>query len=343
MAESIENLVLSPIEQWYGLTIEIPVELIKPDPENLRQEFDETDLMDLGRNIELLGQFDEITIFPLLREDGSWAGFFDLHDGERRWRAAHLVGLRTLRGKIIPRPSDEELLYKKISRVMQTRSLSPDTKVAGLEKALDQLGVREQPELWDSYREKLGGGQEWPQLIRVLQLRPKVRGMLEDGLINFTIAQSIGRLAPEQQGAAAEFVVVNRINGRFFSTEMVPYLLEHPEASPAQAFEHTKVGGWRQYTRTPYAKGHEPPIDDRIEEFLRACVHWERAWEVAVHTGLVHEIAGNSGYEFRVRDAARRVAERAYALVDRIDHDSKAEMPLSLADPSDVKKLRQAN
>ena len=250
MPETIEYLAGKPVDRWYGTILDVPVLLIKPDPENLRQEFDESDLVDLGRNIELLGQFDEITVFPLLHADGSWAGFFDLHDGERRWRAAQLVGLPSLRAKIVTRPSDEELLYKKVSRVMQTRSLSPERKAAGLERALSQLGVIEQPEQWDAYRDRLGGGQEWPQLIRVLQLRPKVRNMLEDGLINFTIAQSIGRLAPEQQALVAEFVVVNRINGRFFSTEMVPYLLEHPEASPAQAFEHTRVGGWRQYTRT---------------------------------------------------------------------------------------------
>ena len=342
MNETIENVVLRPVDQWYGLALDVPVQLIKPDPENLRQEFDETDLVDLGTNIQLLGQFDEITVFPLLRDDGSWAGFFDLHDGERRWRAAQLVGLPTLRAKIVTRPSDEELLYKKVSRVMQTRSLSPETKVAGLEKALNQLGIIEQPEQWDVYRDRLGGGQEWPQLIRVLQLKPKVRNMLENGLINFTIAQSIGRLAPDQQASVAEFVVVNKINGRFFSTEMVPYLLEHPEASPTQAFEHTRVGGWRQYMRTPYAKGHEPPVDERIEDFLHACVSWERAWEVVVHTGLVHEITGNAGYEFRVRDGARRIAERASALVDRVDRGSMEEAPLPLSGANDQEKLKQA-
>lgn len=321
MTTTMDHLALAPVSSWYGLVVDMPVQLIKPDPENLRQEFDEADLMDLGKNIELLGQFDEITVFPLLRGDGGWAGFFDLHDGERRWRAAQLVGIPALRAKVISRPSDEDLLYKKVSRVMQTRSLSPNTKIAGLEKALGQLGLIERPELWDDYRERLGGGQEWPQLVRVLQLKPTVRVMLESGAINFTIAQSVGRLPADLQAPAAEFIVANKINGRFFSTEMVPYLLEHQEASLAQAFEHARAGGWRQYTRTPYQKGHEPPLDERVEEFLSACVKWEQGWEVVVHTGLVHDISDAASYQFRVRDAARRVAERALALVERIDQD----------------------
>jgi len=316
--ESIDTLVLKPIKEWYGTVVEIPTRLIKPDPDNLRQEFDEEDLVDLGKNMELIGQLDEVTVFPIILDNNTWAGFFDLHDGERRWRAANLVGRNTLRAKIVPRPSNDELLYKRISRVLQTRSLLPEKKVAGLEKALVELGILDRPEVWESYREKLGGGQEWPQLVRVLLLGPKVREMMEKGLINFTIAQSIGRLPPEKQVQIAEYVIVNKINGRFFSTQMVPYMLEYPDATPAQAFEHTRVGGWRQYTRSPYERGHEPPINERVESFLEACVKWERAWEVLVHTGLVHDIEGDSNLEYRVSDAARRIAQRAHALTERI-------------------------
>ena len=154
MSETVDSLLLKPVRDWYESVLDIPLELIKPDPENLRDEFDEADLLDLGKNLEVLGQFDEITVFPVLSQDESWAGCFDLHDGERRWRAAQLVGLRTLRAKIVTRPSDEELLYKKVSRVMQTRSLSPDTKIAGLDRALTRLGVRESPERWS----KVGTG-----------------------------------------------------------------------------------------------------------------------------------------------------------------------------------------
>jgi len=316
--ERIDTLVLKPIKEWYGTVVEIPTQLIKPDPDNLRQEFDEEDLVDLGKNMDLIGQLDEITVFPIILDNNTWAGFFDLHDGERRWRAANLVGRNTLRAKIVPRPSNDELLYKRISRVLQTRSLLPEKKVAGLEKALIELGVIDSPEVWEAYREKLGGGQEWPQLVRVLLLGTKVREMMGKGLINFTIAQSIGRLPPEKQVQIAEYVIVNKINGRFFSTQMVPYMLEYPDATPAQAFEHTRVGGWRQYTRSPYKRGQEPPINERVESFLGACVKWERAWEVLVHTGLVHDIEGNSNLESRLSDAARRIAERAHVLTERI-------------------------
>ena len=315
---SIEELRRSQLDAWYGCIVDVPVELIKPDPQNLRQEFDSGDIADLGQNIQSIGQLDEVTIFPVIGLDNEWEGFFDLHDGERRWRAAQAVGLSTLRAKIVPRPSNEELLFKKVSRVLQTRSLAPETKISGLEQVFDELGILNSPELWEDYRKQLGGGPDWPQLTRVLLLKPRVRRFFEEGSINFTIAQSVGRLPENKQEDAAEFVILHKLNGRFFSTQMVPYLIANPEANFAQAFEQARVGGWQNNTKTPYNKGQEPPLDERVETFLTECVKWERAWEVVVHTGLVHQIAGNDEYVYRVKDAARRIADRANALAERI-------------------------
>lgn len=322
----IDALALSPLSEWYGSVVDIPVEMVKPDPENLRQHFDAEDIADLGQNIQSIGQLDEITVFPIVGSDGAWEGVFDLHDGERRWRAAQAVGLPTLRAKIVPRPSNEDLLFKKVSRVLQTRSLSPETKVAGLEKVLDELGILDAPDSWEEYRKQLGGGPEWPQLVRVLLLKPRVRGFLEQGSINFTIAQSIGRLPAEKQEAAAEFAVIHKINGRFFSTQMIPYLLANPDANMAQAFEQARVGGWQNNIKSPYQKGQEPNLDERVETFLTECVRWDRAWETLVHTGLVHDIAGSAEYEYRLKEAARRVSERADALVERIAREQNSDI-----------------
>jgi hypothetical protein len=316
--ETLDKILLRPVNEWYGQTVDLPVHLIRPDPENLRDDFNENDLFDLGHNIKEIGQLDEITVFPILNDENMWAGSFDLHDGERRWRAATLVGINSLRAKIVHRPSREELLFKKLSRVLQTRSLTPEKKVSALEKVLTDLGIYDTPEAWESYRDKLGGGSEWPQLTRVLLLTPRVRGLMHTGTINFTLAQSIGRLPQARQVEAAEFVLSNKINGRFFSTEMVPYLLENPTATLAQAFEHSRVGGWRQFIKSPYQKGHEPPTNELVENFLDACVKWERSWEVAVQTRLVHDIKGNAELQYRIRDAARRIGERAKALYNEV-------------------------
>ena len=315
--EELDALVLRPVSEWYGAIVEVPCGLIKPDTENLRRTFDDADLADLGKNIALVGQLDEVTVFPILIDDSAWAGFFDLHDGERRWRAAQMSGLPTLRARIAPRPSSDELTFKKVSRVLQTRSLDPGAKLEALKKSLSDLDILHRPGEWDSFRDRLGGGPEWPQLVRVLRLNRRVGAMFEDGLINFTIAQSVGRLPDDRQERLAEYVVVNKISGRFLSTQMVPYLIEHPDAGPAQAFEHARVGGWRRPTNDSCADGGAAPIQERLDKFLDACVAWERAWETVVVDGLVHTVGDNPGYAVRLRDASRRIQERAAALAER--------------------------
>lgn len=318
-AEKMDALILKPVDQWYGATVEIPTQLISPDPENLREVFDIDDIRDLGLNMKRVGQLDEITVFPKLDKEGKWCGDFDLHDGERRWRAAQMVGIPILKGKVIERPSDQELLLKKTSRALQTRALEPEKKMQAVEKSLRELRVWDDPDSWESYREQLGGGTEWPQIIRVLKARPLIRQMLEDGRVNFTLAQSIGRLPLNRQEEAIKYVLANKISGRFFSTEMVPYLLENTDASLAQAFEHTRVGGWRQFIKSPYQRGEEPPTEEQLEDFLGSCVQWERAWEVLVHTGLVFKIMGNMNYDRRTREALLRIVERAEATLRKIE------------------------
>lgn len=307
------------VHQLIGKIIDVPIERISPDPENLREVFDVDDIKDLGLNMKSIGQLDEITVFPKENSEGKRSGDFDLHDGERRWRAAKMVGITVLRAKVIERPTHRDLLLKRTSRALQTRVLEPEKKMEAMEKAFRELGVWEMPDLWEDYREQLGGGAEWPQIVRILRARPLLRQMLDDGTINFTLAQSTARLPKNRQEEAVKYVVVNKLSGRFFSTQMVPYLLENPEASLAQAFEHTRVGDWRQYTKSPYQRGEEPPIEEQLEDFLEACVKWERAWEIVVQTGLIFEIIGNMNYEGRIKEALFRIVERVRATLKKIE------------------------
>ena len=69
---TLATLTKLPVGEWYGAVVEIPIRLIKPDPDNLRTEFDTEDLLDLGRNISQVGQLDAITVFPLLSDDENW-------------------------------------------------------------------------------------------------------------------------------------------------------------------------------------------------------------------------------------------------------------------------------
>ena len=112
---------------------------------------------------------------------------------------------------------------------------------------------------------------------------------------------------------------------------MVPYLLKNTEASPAQAFEHARVGGWRQFTRSPYARGDTPQVEEQAERFLGACVTWERAWESLIAGGLTAEVQGDAQYLYRLKEACRRLGERASGLLEHLEStENNLEGPYSL-------------
>jgi ParB family chromosome partitioning protein len=75
------------------LVLELPLDAIEPDPNQPRRTFDETSLLELADSLRRLGQIHPVEV----RE---FEGRYVLIDGERRWRAAKLAELSTLRALI---------------------------------------------------------------------------------------------------------------------------------------------------------------------------------------------------------------------------------------------------
>jgi ParB/RepB/Spo0J family partition protein len=97
----------------------IAVGLIERDAEQPRKHFDEADLQALGQNLKAVGQQYPVIVYP----DGDrWR----LADGERRWRAAQLVGITELDALIVPeKPTPLALHMVQISLEAHKKGLSP--------------------------------------------------------------------------------------------------------------------------------------------------------------------------------------------------------------------------
>ena len=92
--------------------IRVPVERVRPDPEQPRKYFDETSLGELGRSLRL------VQVQPIVvRRDGTgWV----LVDGERRWRAARAEGLQTLDAREMTLTDRRELMTMVIQLAANT-------------------------------------------------------------------------------------------------------------------------------------------------------------------------------------------------------------------------------
>ncbi len=98
---------------------EIPVEHLRPNPQQPRQNFDPQALAELAESIRIHGVLQPL----LVSEDGP--EHYRLITGERRWRAAKLAGLRTVPAVIRERLADVAQLELALVENLQRRDLTP--------------------------------------------------------------------------------------------------------------------------------------------------------------------------------------------------------------------------
>ncbi len=266
------------------VTLEIAA--IVPDPENLRQHFDEQDLRALGDNIIEHGQMDPIQVFPLD------SGRYQIFDGERRWRASSLVGRQTIRALIIGKPLDQDLTLKRVSRAMQSRSLSPQEEVQALETALRALGVAEHPEEWGKAAKQLGLPlQLLRDRMRITQLAGSVRKHFEEGDLDLAAAQALGRLSDrKRQEEVRAFIEKNQLHTRFVGTKFIEKLVKHPDKSIQEVYT-IALSEQRDPSKGARKASPDETLADRLDDIL-ADMRRTAAWlESAGKEDLLGQLA----------------------------------------------------
>lgn len=231
--------------------VSISVDDIIPDPENLRQVFDEQEIKALADNLLEIGQTDPIQVFKSQDNDT-----YDLFDGERRWRAARLAGIRELKAIVISRPTDNELLVKKISRLMQTKTLSFPEEVNALEEGLRAMNCQEDQSKWAAASRALGVPlQVLKERMRIRQLSLKLQDNFKKGSLDYTIAQTLGRVTDtKRQEDLASFIEENNLSNRFVTTKFIQAALEAPDKSPIEIYDLARLKERFRYS--------EPRVED---------------------------------------------------------------------------------
>jgi len=98
--------------------IEVPINMIKANPNQPRREFDESALKELAASIREIGLVTPIT----LRQMGE--NEYQIIAGERRWRAATLAGLTTIPA-YIRTAEDEKVMEMALVENIQREDLNP--------------------------------------------------------------------------------------------------------------------------------------------------------------------------------------------------------------------------
>ena len=156
----------------------IPVELIKPNPRQPRQEFDEGALLALAESVRERGVLQPVLVRPVA------GGTYELIAGERRWRAAAIAGFD--RVPAVVRPHDDAAsLELALIENMAREDLNPVEEARACSLLVEELGLTRE----DVGRRVGRSRVAVSNLMRILDLPDDVLDLLSEG----TLSEGHGR------------------------------------------------------------------------------------------------------------------------------------------------------
>ena len=203
----------------------LPIEKIEPRADQPRKRFDPEALEMLAESIRTYGLIQPITVRPL---DG---GFYQIIAGERRWRAARMVGLSEV-PVVVLEADDRTVMELALVENLQRQDLNPMEEAEGYQRLMKEYGLTQE-------EAAARVGKSRPAVanaLRLLLLPEEVRSLVEDGTISAGHARAILSLpAARLQKAAAQKIVALRLSVRQAEAMCKRMLQEEekPEPKPA--------------------------------------------------------------------------------------------------------------
>jgi ParB family transcriptional regulator, chromosome partitioning protein len=117
-----------------GSLVELAVGVVRPNPRQPRQHFDEDALAALTASVREIGILQPI----LVRQTGE--SEFELIAGERRWRAARRAGLNTIPA-IIRNASESESLQQALIENLNREQINALEEAAGYQQLIEDFGL----------------------------------------------------------------------------------------------------------------------------------------------------------------------------------------------------------
>ncbi|MEL6921628.1 MAG: ParB/RepB/Spo0J family partition protein [Pseudomonadota bacterium] len=178
----------------------VPIEKIKPNPNQPRRRFEEGPLDDLVASIKEKGVLQPLIVRPTGDD-------YEIVAGERRWRAAQKAQLHSL-PVLVRAFSDTEVLEVAIIENIQRADLNPIEEAAGYKQLMDRFGHTQ-----DKMAEALGKSRSHiANLLRLLHLPEPVQQFVVDGTLSAGHARAL--ITAEDPLALAKQVIAGGLSVR---------------------------------------------------------------------------------------------------------------------------------
>jgi ParB family chromosome partitioning protein len=187
-----------------GGTMELSIELISPNPFQPRKRFDDTTLRELADSIKASG-----VLQPLLVRRVS-PGDYQLVAGERRLRAAQMVGLKKV-PVVVKDVDDRAMMEMALVENIQREALDPIEEARAYQTLIEKVGLTH-----EKLSERVGKQRVTiTNSLRLLSLPAEVIDMVSRGTLSAGHARAL--LALENRGdllAAARYVAAKGFSVR---------------------------------------------------------------------------------------------------------------------------------
>jgi ParB family chromosome partitioning protein len=197
----------------------IPVDLIQRGRYQPRVDMKSETLQDLADSIKVQGVIQPIVIRAI---DGP--NRFEIIAGERRWRAAQLAGLHEIPA-IVRDASDEVTASVALIENIQREDLNPLEEAEGLHRLVHEFSLTH-----EDVAEAVGRSRaSVTNLLRLLDLHPEVKKLLETGELEMGHGRALAGLPTAMQAQAARKIAAAGMSVR--QTERLVKELRSPEKS----------------------------------------------------------------------------------------------------------------
>ena len=195
-----DNVMENPEEKS---SLYLPISQVESCAGQPRKQFDPDALADLADSIREHGIIQPLTVRKLQ------SGYYQIIAGERRWRAARMAGLDQVPAIVIE-ADDRKAMELAMLENLQREDLNPIEEAEGYRQLMEQYNLTQ-----EETAQRVGKSRSVvANALRLLNLCPPVRAMVEDGRLSNGHARTILPLSPALQEKAADAILKSDLSVR---------------------------------------------------------------------------------------------------------------------------------
>lgn len=174
-ASSVEK----PKSEHAADAIIMDINKVEPNREQPRKKFDEDALLELSESIKQFGVLQPLLVTE--RKD-----YYEIIAGERRWRAAKMVGLKEV-PVIIKKLTEQEIMEISLIENIQRENLNPIEEALAYKKLINEFNLKQ-----DEVAERVSKSRTAvTNAMRLLKLNDKVQQMVIDEMLTTGHARAL--------------------------------------------------------------------------------------------------------------------------------------------------------